>query len=62
MIQLELEALKKEMLQIDDEIVEIKQQRSDLILHVKTQQKVKKSKNSEEIKQGSILIFDTGAP
>ncbi|CDW84875.1 brca1-associated protein [Stylonychia lemnae] len=59
-IDIEIKKLQEELKQLDQEVNEARQDKQDLINHMKMTEKVKKSKNQHEIMQGQTLIFETG--
>jgi hypothetical protein len=47
------------MEECDAKIMEVKQDRQDLLDHIKMSNKVKRSKNVKEIQEGQTLIFES---
>ena len=61
-VELEMQALKKQLEECDLVITEVKQERLDLQEHIKMSNKVKKSKNAKEIQEGQTLMFESKKP
>ena len=59
MVEEEIKELKRQMEECDAKIMEVKQDRQDLLDHIKMSNKVKRSKNAKEIQEGQTLIFES---
>lgn len=57
----EIASLKAQIEQCEGEIAELKLDKGDLMAHMKMSQKIKKSKNPQEIANAQTLIFEVGS-